>query len=71
MVWRDWGGRKMCGRTRSKNQSIRKKQGRQDEDRWQVWVGMCDIGCRVQDGRDRQTDQNCSCRGELTLAILM
>ena len=61
----------MCGQTRSKIQSIRKKQGRQDEDGWHVWVCMYDIGCHVQNDRDRQTDQNCSCRGELTLAILM
>ena len=29
------------------------------------------VGGRVQKNRDKQTDQNCSCRGELTLAILM
>lgn len=32
---------------------------------------LYDIGGRVQNNRDGQTDQNCSCRGELTLAILM
>lgn len=43
-----------------------------DEDRWQVWdMVMYDIGARVQNNRGGQTDQNCSCRGELTLAILM
>lgn len=36
-------GKQMCGRTRSKNQSIRKKQGGRDEDRWQVWLWNCMI----------------------------
>lgn len=36
-------GRQMCGRPRSKNQSIRKKQGEGDEDRWQVWLWICMI----------------------------
>lgn len=52
-------------------QSSRSKAGR-DEGRWHVWLCLCMIsGDRVQNNRDGQTDQNCSCRGVLTLAILM
>lgn len=59
------------GKVQKSEQSARSKAGR-DEDRWHVWVMfMYDIGivCRII--ANGQTDQNCSCRGELTLAILM
>lgn len=52
-------------------QSARSKAGR-DEGRWHVWLCLCMISgivCRII--ANGQTDQNCICRGVLTLAILM